>query len=340
MRALHRGLACLAVTLAIWSLWPVFTRMSVTSTLEPDDIVFLRFTVSGILFLPILLVQRQSLPKSAWLWGAGFALCQGPLFVFVLALGLRLAPAGYGGALAPGVMPMFAALLGLLLFRERIARHRLLGLAAIALGAIVMASMGATRDVAVLAGSALLMLGALMAAVNVILMPRSGLTPIQAAALMCVYSMVAFVPFYLAFGHGRLLEAPIGEIAFQGVLQGVLMAGVSLVAYNSAVLLLGTLRASAALAITPIATMAAAIPILGEVPHWIEALGAAAIACGVALATGAAGPFMNGRSLLSARAALQSWLQDAVGPAARQEGAGRRAVAPQLKTPIIRLSHR
>lgn len=314
MRPLHRGLACLAATLAIWSLWPVYTRMGVTGTLEPDDIVFLRFAVSGVIFLPILLAQRQTLPKSAWLWGIGFALCQGPLFVFALALGLRLAPAGYAGALAPGVMPLFAAVLGLLLFRERIARHRLLGLAAIVLGASTMALLGATRDGAVVAGSALLILSAFMAAVNVVLIPRSGLTAIQAAALMCVYSMIAYVPFYFAAGTGRLFEAGLGEIVFQGLLQGVLMAGVSLVAYNSAVMLLGTSRASSILAIAPIATMAAAIPILGEVPHWIEVLGAAAIASGVAVATGAAGPLMGRASLVAARTVLRSWLQDAIGP--------------------------
>ncbi len=288
MKQAHRGLACLAVTLAIWSLWPVVTRMAVIGTLEPDDIVFLRFAVSGALFLPILLAQARTLPSGAWLWGLAFALCQGPLFVFVLALGLRYAPAGYGGALAPGVMPLFAAVLGAVFCGERIAKFRSLGLAAIVLGAVIMTFYGASLDAEVLAGSLLLLLAAFMAAIYVVLVPRSGLTPIQAAALMCVSSMLVYVPFYLTTGSGGLMRAEIGEIAFQGIFQGVLMAGVALVSYNAAVRLLGAARASSILALTPITTMAAAVPILGEVPHWIEVLGAAAIGIGVCYAAGAA----------------------------------------------------
>ncbi len=285
MNAARRGILCLAVALAIWTLWPVYTRHGVTTAFEPEDIVLLRFGVSGVVFLPILLAQAKSLPNRAWLWGLLFALCQGPLFVFAVSLGLRYAPAGYVLAMSPGVMPLFAAALGMMLFRERLCRRRMFGLVCIALGAVTMALLGAGIGTPAAAGCLLFLLTAFMGAVYVVLIPRSGLTALQATALLCVTSMLVYAPVYVAGDLGRLHQAPIPAIVMQGVLQGLLMAGVSLVAYSSAVMVFGAPRAGAVMALTPVTAMAAAVPILGEVPTVFEIGGALIIGLGVCLAS-------------------------------------------------------
>jgi drug/metabolite transporter (DMT)-like permease len=286
-RTWTRGLACLAATLAIWTLWLVYTRYGVIHGFTPVDIVLLRSGVGGLIFLPYLMWRLADLPPGAWLWGAAFALAQGPLFMLVIALGLRYAPASYGAALAPGVMPLFAALISALAYGQRLRGWRLAGLLSILAGSATLSSYGASFSREFALGSLLFIAAALMAAVYAVALPRSGLSPVLAAAMISVLSMLAFAPIYVLWGGGMLLEASLRDIALQAVLQGVLMAVISLLAYNGAIVLLGTARASTALAITPVATMAAAVPALGEVPHAVEVLGALLVALGIVVANGA-----------------------------------------------------
>ncbi len=279
------GGLCLAVTLAIWTAWIIYTRLGVTHSFEPADIVLLRCGIGGLIFLPFLIAQAPGLQRRAWFWGLAFAIAQGPLFIFAIAAGLRYAPAGYGAALAPGVMPLFAALLMAFAFGQRLRGWRVAGLVLILSGTTILALYGASLDANFALGCLLFLSAALMAAFYVVALPRSGLSPFIAAAMISVLSMTAFVPLYFAFGGGTLSAASGGEIAFQVLIQGVLMAVVSLLAYNGAIVLLGAARASAALALTPVATMAAAVPILGEIPHDFETFGAILISVGIVLAS-------------------------------------------------------
>lgn len=74
-----------------------------------------------------------------------------------------------------------------------------------------------------------------MGAVYALLFRRSKLTPIQAAALICIWSAVFFVPIYFFFCLSRFALASPGKIALQIVYKGVLMSGVAIVTFNRAV---------------------------------------------------------------------------------------------------------
>jgi drug/metabolite transporter (DMT)-like permease len=246
----------------------VWTRQGVTGGLAPEDIVFLRFGVGGLLFLPFLVRQAKSISRRGWLIGCGLAVCQGAPFVLLMSIGLAYAPANHAASLATGASPLIAALLGAALFSEPISRGRWMGLLLVLGGAAVLAIASAGARSAT--GHIFFVAAAAMAAIYIVSVPRSGLTSFQAAAMVAVFSMIVYVPIYLALGLGRLGTAPAGEIALQGAYQGVLVVIVSFLLFNSAIARLGAAPVSALCALLPALTLVLAIPVLGEWPSPIE----------------------------------------------------------------------
>jgi len=296
--ARRTGFTYAFLALLIWSFWPVWTRQGVTGGLAPEDIVFLRFGVGGLIFLPFLLRQAKSIPRRAWLIGLGFAVCQGAPFVLLMSIGLSYAPANHAASLATGASPLIAALLGAALFGEPITRGRWLGLLLVLGGAATLAIASAGAQSAT--GHIFFVAAAAMAAIYIVCVPRSGLTSFQAAAMVAVLSMAVYVPIYLAMGVGRLGTAPLGQIVLQGAYQGVLVAIVSFLLFNGAIARLGAAPVSALCALLPALTLALAIPVLGEWPSTLEIAIVFVIGAGVYLAA------MAGRGRRRAAAAQTS----------------------------------
>lgn len=283
--ARQHGLTFALAAILIWSFWPVWTRHAVSSSLSPDDIVFLRFGVGGLLFLPFLLIQAKSIRPRAWLRGLGLALCQGAPFVLLVAMGLRLAPANHAASLTTGVTPLFAALLGAALFSEPVAGARWRGLALIVVGAGTLAFAGGSAAI----GDLFFLAAAAIASIYIVCVPRSGLTAFQAAAMVSVFSMIFYAPIYFAVGDIRLHAADAVEVVTQGLYQGVLMAFVSFIFLNSAIARVGAARVSAVIALVPAASLLLAIPVLGEWPSSIELVTVLLISSGVYVAARAHG---------------------------------------------------
>lgn len=113
---------------------------------------------------------------------------------------------------------------------------------------------------------------------------RSGLDPLQAAAMVCLWSAALFLPPYVLSGVSRLRDASIGELIFQAFYQGALMSGLAIYAFNRAVALLGPIAAAAITALIPVMATLIAVAVLGEAPPLLGWLAIAAVATGVALA--------------------------------------------------------
>ena len=118
------GAAWGVFAISIWVGWILLTRFGVTTSLTPYDITALRFGCAGVLLLPIVIrkgfaVRAVGLPLLAVICaGAGVP------YVLIASGGLQFAPAAHAGALVPGTMPLWAALLATLFLGERIARPR------------------------------------------------------------------------------------------------------------------------------------------------------------------------------------------------------------------------
>lgn len=285
-RAQQMGFVWAGLTVAIFSGWFVVTRFSVTRELRIWDIAALRFGIGCVLLAPTLLRRRSRLPIGAWANGLVFALLWGAPFVLLVAFGLKLTSAGQAASIAPTLMPVFVGLFAWVFMRERQGHIRWLGYTAIVIGLtclIVAGASGHGRPSPVGVGA--LAAAAAMWAVYTLLFRRSGLAPIQAAALICFWSAVLFLPVYFMLGLSRFSVASPGEIVLQAVYQGVLVSGLAIVTFNRAVSLLGSGAATAIIAILPAVASTLAVPVLGETPAVGEWLSMALIALGVLLAS-------------------------------------------------------
>jgi drug/metabolite transporter (DMT)-like permease len=281
------GTAAAVFAVTIWAAWIVGTRHAVTGTLPPEAVGLLRMVVPALVFVPVW-ARVGVAPRGIRSLVALCVLGAGAPFFIVVATGMKFAPAADIGPLLPGTMPLFAALLAVLVDRERIGPARLAGYALIVAGIVAIAGRG-MFDFASGAwrGHALVLVGACLWAVYTIAFRRSRLGALEAAALIGFWSTLLLLPF----GTLPLVEAWRAghgwEIAAQAVIQGVFSGILGLVGYGVAVARLGASKAAAFAALAPGMAALIAIPVLGEVPDMAAAIGIVATSIGVALASGA-----------------------------------------------------
>lgn len=287
------GAAAALLTVLLWAAGLVATRFGVTGSLSLWDVVFLRLVLPALLLVPVLVrlqlpASMQALPPSRRIGifavlvaGAGLP------FMLVSSTGMIFAPAAHAGALMPGSMPLFAALLAVLLLGERFNLQRRLGTLLMLLGAI------AVGGWQVIDGTGQAWIGDLMFvccgamwACYTIAMKKSGLGAWQAAAVVYVSAFVLYIPIYLLWLDSHLAQAPLFEIAVQ-LVQSVASGLLSMAAYGFAVRRLGAASAAAFAALTPALTALLAVPLLGEWPEPVTWAGILAVSLGVALANGA-----------------------------------------------------
>ena len=283
-RDTFRGFCWAGLAVTIFAGWFVVTRFSVTRELRLWDVTALRFGVGALILLPVLLRGRRISGKELR-EGLVYACLWGLPFVLAVALGLQLTSAGRAAAIAPTLMPVFAGVFAWIFLKEKQGRARWLGYLAIVTGLVCMVAGGASAHSATEAvGIVALVAAAAMWAVYTLLFRRSVLTPVQAAALICLWSAVLFLPIYIFGGLSRLAFASPGEIGLQVVYQGVLMSGVAIVSFNRSVALLGPSAATAIIALIPAVASLTAIPALGEIPSLGECIALAIVVVGVLLA--------------------------------------------------------
>lgn len=275
-----------SLTVIVWSAWPAFTRLAVTESVTPPDIVLLRYGIGGLILLPVLLRLAGTMPRHAWLEGLWFALLQGAPLAMLTTQGLALAPAGHL-TLSTGLMPLFTSLLCFYFLDEAISRLRKFGLALITLGALAIGGVSLTSiHPNYWKGDILFVCAGMMGSVYLLRMRRSGLSALQGAALLSVYSMLIYTPLFLWlwWDSSKLTQIPVSDLVFQGFYQGVLMGALTIFSLGRSAMLLGAPAAAMSLALLPVASFLLAFFILGEVPSLFEMLGAVAISLGAFLA--------------------------------------------------------
>lgn len=262
------------------------TRLAVTTGLDAWDIPALRFGVAGLLLLPIVIRQGLALDRLGWLGLVGLIVGTGAPYALVVAMGLRFAPAYDAGALNPGCMPLFVALIAAILGIERFISAQIFGLLLTLLGALVIVGLhdsfwSFSRGV----GDALFLFASFLTACYTVILRQAKLDPIHAAALVSTGSMVVYVPVYIVL-HG-LHFAGVSSTALitQVVFQSIVVTIVSLVLYARAIAIIGASRGSAFGALVPVLSALMAIPLLDEWPTPPSWTGIALVSGGVYLAS-------------------------------------------------------
>jgi drug/metabolite transporter (DMT)-like permease len=286
-RSYLKGAVFGLAAVSIWAGWSAMTRLAVTTNLDAWDIPALRFGVAGLLLSPILIRRGLARERLGWLGLAGIIVGQGAPYVLVAALGLRFAPAADLGALSPGCMPLFVALIAATIVGEKPSTTQKYGLSLILAGAsIIIGWHGSAWNIFRAFGDAAFLTAGFLTACFTVIMRQAKLDPIHAAALVSTGSLVIYAPLYFALRGTRLVQVPLADVAVQVFFQGVVVSIVSLVFYGRAVVILGASGGSAFGALVPALSALFAVPLVGEWPSRTDWLGIVLISAGVYLASG------------------------------------------------------
>ena len=287
-RSTALGAAATLGVVLIWASWLVSTRYSLdarSNTLTTLDLSLIRYGLPALLLAPVWLRTGlwpgnvPKLPLVLMVLGAG------ALFFQIVAFGMRVTTASAAGVLLPGAMPFFTALIGIVVLGERPDIFRKIGLAAIFAGSMVLLAGETFGNLLPWQSYVILPLGATCWAIYTHAFRYSGLTAVEGAALISVWSTIinlALLPF---FGTG-LFEAPAYEIGLQLLTQGILSGLLSVILYGAGVRMLGASQAAAYTAITPVAAAFAGAWILGEAVGLPVIVAAFVTGAGVLLSTG------------------------------------------------------
>ena len=288
------GIAAALGAVAIWAGWIVATRHAVGHALEPAAVGLLRFAIPALVFAPVW--WRTGLKPKGLPWPMMAALMGfGAPFFLVAGSAMQYAPAPDVAPLLSGAMPLIVALVAMRL-GERFVLARKLGLGLIVLGIVAVVGHSAFAGGGAWRGHLMLLGGAAMWAVYTLAFKRSGLSAIEAAALVAVWSTLMLLPIG-APGLVRVVAAGHAfDVIVQAAVQGVLSGVLAIVLYGVAIIRLGAARGAALTALVPVLAALLSVPLLGEWPGAATALAIAATTLGVALAAGALDGWRLGRN--------------------------------------------
>ncbi|MFN7011168.1 MAG: DMT family transporter [Allorhizobium sp.] len=285
------GAASALSVVLIWAAWLISTRHSVGTTLSALDLSLLRYGVPALLLSPFWL-RTGLLPKGTPTWTLVLmVLGSGAPFFQLVGFGMRSTPASAAGVLLPGVMPLAAALIGILMLGERPDRWRRFGMVAIFAGGVLLLIDNLSSGRLSWISYTILPAGATLWAIYTHAFRKSGLSAFEGGALIAVWSTIinlALIPFL----GTHLLTAPVSAIGLQFVTQGLLSGLLATVLYGTAVRSLGGTQAAAYTAVTPVAAAIGGALLLGEPLGPVTMIATLVTGAGVLLSTG----------LLSARA--------------------------------------
>jgi len=278
------GYFAAALAVLIWAAYPVATRAGVTGSFTAQELVTLRFGIGALLFLPYLLVHFRAITREAWLRGVPLTLFQGAGMGALVIFGLQFAPANHQAALGPGVCSTWVALLAFVVFARRPAPRIMIGATLCAIGVFALTSWGAGKhNPAVLGGDAMFLAASALGALYVLQLRSWGVSAMQAAAIVTVYSGVIVVPWHLWSASEPLWRVAPVELLWQTLWQGVLIGCVALIAFNQAITRLGPERSSAMIALVPVLSAVLGFIFLREVPSTGEVAAILAISAGVSV---------------------------------------------------------
>ena len=110
---------------------------------------------------------------------------------------------------------------------------------------------------------------------------------IRATAVVAVISLCLFAPCYLTYrGPAHLAALPLAPLVFQGVVQGLVQAVFTIMAYNRSIAILGVSRAVLFPALVPAMSILIGVPAVGEIPNALQMAGLVTVSIGMMLAVG------------------------------------------------------
>lgn len=301
------GLLAALVTVTLWTSFIVIARASAQRTLTPLDITLLRIVGASVVLLPWgwwLVRHRRArmgsqapasslagispLPLSTT---ALLGIFGGVLYAVLAYAGFFHAPATHAAVLMPGSLPLWTALLAVIVLHDRITPLRAAGLVLIVAGDLLVGGRSLLAGFAggdVWKGDVLFMLAAASWAAYSVQARRLAVDAVQATIAITAFALLVYAPVYgvlVALGTvtSHLGLAPWSEILFQLVFQGGGSVVISGIAFTRMIQYYGPVRSTMITALVPGLSAIGAVLLLDEPMHWNLGAGLALVTTGILL---------------------------------------------------------
>ena len=283
------GYVAALVTVTIWAAFLVGTRFAVTKNFTVEEILLLRLIPAAIIMLPYMVKLGVMPPGNRLITKIIFALGASALFPWVLSMGLYYSPASNAGALGPGTLPFWTALIAFLITSEKPNRSRKFGLFVILLGALVIGIVQFETNYGDLTwlGNILFLLGAALWAIYSVIFRQSGIAPLHGLVIGLFWGSLIFVPFLITFGSVKFENTTLHDIAFMVILHSFIIGILAMLLFTYAVKKLGAVQTAAFGALTPILALIGGVILLDEIISPSKLSGICLVTAGVLLASGA-----------------------------------------------------
>ncbi|MGY8904884.1 MAG: DMT family transporter [Burkholderiales bacterium] len=293
------GIAAALITIAVWTAFIVIARASSRGALLPLDIGLLRVAGAGLVMLPLgyWLVRKHQLAGWLGLSPYGFRITAlvgsvgGVAYAALAYAGFFFAPAAHGSVLMPGTLPLTTALIAVLLLGERISRGRMLGLALILCGDLLVGGvslLAAFDGGQVWKGDVIFLCASTCWALYSVLLRKHALDAVRATVAITVFAVLTYLPAYAllvlaGWLPSQLAAAPWSEIGFHLLFQGLGSVVISGITFTKMIEHFGPVRSTMMTALVPGLSALAAVPILGEPLSWNLLVGLALVTLGIVL---------------------------------------------------------
>ena len=267
----------------IWSGFPVLTKLGIEQTLTPYDITALRFSVAGILLLPLF--WRRGLGGVSVQGAIVLACGAGAPYIMLAAGGLSFAPAGHFGVIGPSCMLLFSALGSWIWLGDKPGSIRLLGMTIIVVGLLVLGWDGlSNHGPKTWIGDLMFVAAGFLWASYTVASRFWSVDPRHAIAIVSTLSLAIYLPPYMMMAGSEIFRAPVTEVVIQAVFQGLLSAILALLLYTRAVAILGAARGAVFGALVPGFALLFAFLILREIPTHLQLIGVVLVTSGMVFA--------------------------------------------------------
>jgi drug/metabolite transporter (DMT)-like permease len=219
-----------------------------------------------------------------WRRGIVLAIMSGVPMALLMNTGLAMAPASHAAAIGPGTVTVIGVIGSMVLFGVKPSRPIVIGIGVVLAGLAAIGVAGSrTGGPSILVGDLLFLATGLLWGFYPLLLQKWNVGAMTSTAIVSVLSLV-YIPVYALFLTPRILAVDPWVVLFHGINQGLLNVILGLWLWGHAVRVLGAATAQRFPPLIPVAGTLLAIPILGEWPPPLQAVGVALIVAGLGLA--------------------------------------------------------
>ena len=265
----------------IWALWLVVSRAGAQSTLNAYDLTAIRYGISAVASLPIVLYYKpwrsMSLKRIA-----GLSFLLGPLYILCVYFAFDYAPAAHGGVYMNGAMPAITLFLSFLFLQQKSTSIQLFGVGLIFSGTLLTAA-----DVSGLSlpgawrGDLLFIVAAVFFSGYLVVARAWSVTPTQVMLCGSLINAIIFVPIWYWWLPSGLAQADGAQLALQIFYQGLIPGLLGLVLVAVATKNIGPAATSAFIAAVPGLGAVLGAIFLNEVPGTLGWLSLVVLTVGI-----------------------------------------------------------